>query len=141
LFFAQFGLYAIGYSRVVSLDDGRTGLSSAVTKLPDAQNFINAHYDGGLVLEDDFARTLSIVRTHIPMQKVIYIGNKPYWEESLRAPEKYATWIIMQKDDDVWRHVYDDPIVQGRLYKYFEKVYTSPEILIFRRNPAVPAGA
>jgi hypothetical protein len=27
--------------------------------------------------------------------------------------------------------------MQGRLYKYFVKAYTSPEILIFKRNPAV----
>jgi hypothetical protein len=40
----------------------------------------------------------------------------------------------MQKDDEVWKHLYDDPKVQGRLYKYFSKAYTSPEILIFKRN-------
>jgi hypothetical protein len=59
----------------------------------------------------------------------------------LVAPEKYATWIIMQQNDEVWKRINDDPITQGRMYKYFNKVYTSPEILIFKRNPEVPAGS
>ena len=132
---AQFGLFAIGYSSVISFADGVQGLSSA--KRPDAERWIIKHYDHGLVLLDDYARTLSIVRSGMPMQNVIYVGNKPYWDESLYAPEKYARWIITQQNDSVWNHVIEDPAVKARLYKYFEKVYTSPEILIFRRKDNV----
>ena len=71
------------------------------------------------------------------MQNIIYIGNKPYWEESLKEPEKHARWIIMQKSDVVWSTILNDPDTSGRLYKYFEKAYTSPEILVFKRNPNV----
>ena len=131
LFLAQFGLYLVGYSKIITLADGTEGLSRA--KRPDAENFIQQNYDKGLVLLDDYARTLSIIRSGIPMQNIIYIGNKPYWEVSLVAPERYATWIIMQKNDDVWKAIYDKKDVQGRLFKYFKKVYTSPQILIFRR--------
>jgi hypothetical protein len=130
----QLGLYFVGYSTVITLQDGVAGLSSESAKLPDAQFWFAAHYDKGLVLEDDFARTMSIVRTPVPMQDIIYVGNKPYWDESLKEPEKYATWIIMQQDDAIWRNIYDDPVVQGRLYAHFAKVYTSPQILIFKRN-------
>lgn len=139
LFAFQMGLYVVGYSRIVSLDDGIDGLSSAVSKEPDAQKFIEREYDGGLVLVDDYARTLSIIRSGIPMKNIIYVGNKPYWPESLKTPEKYATWLVMQKDDEVWRNLYDNPETQGRMFKYFNKVYTAPEILIFKRNPEVPA--
>ncbi|OGK10817.1 hypothetical protein A2767_05890 [Candidatus Roizmanbacteria bacterium RIFCSPHIGHO2_01_FULL_35_10] len=131
LFLMQFGLYFVGYSKIISLSDGIEGLSHA--KRPDAENFIRKNYDKGLVLIDDYARTLSIIRSGVPMQNIIYIGNKPYWEVSLVAPERYASWIIMQKDDDVWNAIYDKKDVQGRLFKYFKKVYTSPQILIFRR--------
>lgn len=127
----QYALFAVGYSQVITLLDGTVGLSHA--KRPDAERWMREHYDQGLVLVDDYARTISIIRANIPMQSIIYVGNKPYWEESLREPEKYAEWIVMQKDDSVWRAVYDDPIVQGRLFKYFNKVYTSDEILIFKR--------
>ena len=134
----QILLYLVGYSQVISLEDGVTGLSSAVARPPDAQNFLNAHYDGGLVLADDFARSISIIRSPVPMKDMIYVGNKPYWADSLVAPEKYATWIVMQKNDAVWTALYDDPAEQGRLYKYFVKEYTSPDTLIFKRNPDVP---
>ncbi len=83
---------------------------------------------------DDYARTISLIRSNIPMQHLIYIGTKPDWEESLKEPEKYANWIVMQKDDAVWRKIYDDEKLRGRLYTYFTKVYTSPDILIFKRQ-------
>jgi hypothetical protein len=130
IFFQTF-LYISRQAEVITLADGVSGLSSA--KKPDAQNWLREHYDQGLVLLDDYARTLSIIRTGIPMENVIYIGTAPYWEESFQEPEKYATWIIMQKDDAVWQHLYDPPEMQARLYKYFNKVYTSKEILIFKR--------
>ena len=133
LVFLQVALYGIGYSQVLTLDDGVSGLSSFIAKVPDAQYWLEAHYDGGMLLTDDYARTISIVRLPIEMQNVIYIGNKPYWEQSLVEPEKYATWIVMQRDDTLWRAMIDDPVVQGRLYKYFNKVYTSGDILIFRK--------
>jgi hypothetical protein len=127
----QIAMYSVGYSKVISLADGLNGLSRS--KRPDAEFWIKKHYDYGLILVDDFAKTISIIKAGFPMQNVIYIGNKPYWEESLSAPEKYARWIIIQKDDEIWKRLYSNPIARGRLYKYFEKQYTSPEILIFRK--------
>lgn len=135
IFFAQIALYLVGYSAVISYDDGIVGLSHA--KRPDAERWLAKEYDGGLVLLDDYARTVSIIRSGLPMQNVIYVGNKPYWEESFYAPEKYAKWVVMQKDDAVWKGINNNTIIRGRLYKYFSKVYTSPETLIFKRNPAV----
>ncbi|EKD90196.1 MAG: glycosyl transferase family 2 [uncultured bacterium] len=125
-------LFGIGYSKVLAYADGYEGLSSA--KRPDAERWLLKNYDGGLVLIDDFSRATSIVRSGIPMQRVIYIGNKPYWQESLKEPEKYAKWIVIQKEDDLWRKIYTQPDLQGRLYKHFVKAYTSPDILIFKRN-------
>lgn len=128
----QTGMFYTGNAPVMTLADGTRGLSA--NKVPaNVENFVNTHYDGGLVLIDDYARTISIAKSTIPMQKVIYVGNKPYWDESLKEPQKYARWIIMQKNDAVWSSVYNDPKVQGQLYKYFKKVYTSQDILIFKR--------
>lgn len=135
LFFCQIGLFLIGYSPVITLADGTVGLSAE--KTADAQQWLDKHYDYGLILLDDFARTVSITKAGIPMQKVIYVGNKPYWEESLEKPEKYARWIVIQKDDAVWKGIYENPARQAELYKYFVKAYTSPNILIFKRNDNV----
>lgn len=133
LFLFQFVLYGVGYSQVISYQDGKIGLSSQVKKVPDAQNFINSNYDDGFILMDDFGRSISIVRSSIPMHNTIYIGNKPYWEESLVEPQKYAKWIVMQKGDTIWKEIWERPEKQAILYSYFNKVYTSDEILIFKR--------
>lgn len=129
----QLFLYGIGYSKVIALEDGVRGLSSGIAKIPDAQGWLQTNYDGGMILTDDFARTVSLVRLPVKMHDVIYIGNKPYWEESLVAPEKYARWIVMQRNDTVWTNLYDNQVTQARLYKYFNKAYTSKDILIFKR--------
>jgi hypothetical protein len=140
MFFAyiQFSRFVEGKEKVISFEDGRSGLSSSKTS--DAELWLKENYDGGLLLMDDYSRTISVIKSGVPMQNVIYIGNKPYWEESLSEPEKHAEWIAMQKNDAVWRELQDNPEKEGRLYKYFEKAYTSPEILIFKRNNEVLAG-
>lgn len=127
----QILLFASGFSPVMTFADGTVGLSKA--KRPDAERWIKENYDGGLILMDDFARSISIVRSGIPMQNSIYIGTKPYWEESFAEPERHATWIVAQKDDAVWKEIIDNPEKSGRLYAYFNKVYTSPDTVIFRR--------
>lgn len=137
LIFIQIGLYLIGYSKVMAWSDGVEGLSAS--KLTDADTFMMKNYDDGLVLMDDFARSINIIHSKIPMQNIIYIGNKPYWPVSMKKPEKYAKWIVLQKNDAVWNNIYQKPGVRGRMYKYFQKVYTSPDILIFKRNENVKA--
>ncbi len=119
-------------SMPISLADGVYGLSHSST--PNAEIWLKKNYDGGNVLLDDYARTLSIIRSGLPIQNVIYIGNKPYWEDSLREPEKYATWVVMQENDSVWNALYKDEGGRGRLFKYYVKAYTSPTILIFKKN-------
>lgn len=133
LIMVQFVFFSIGYSDIVSLTDGAEGLSSA-KKSVDAEQWMQNNYDEGLLLVDDFARVVSLIRSGIDMKDVIYIGNKPYWNESLVNPEKYATWIIVHQNDTLWRTIYEPEQAQAHLYKYFTKVYTSPEILIFKRT-------
>ena len=131
LLFTQFGLYTVGFSKVVTLADGTEGLSRQ--KKDFAEVWLTDNYDDGYVLIDDYARSISITRTRIPMQNIIYLGNKPYFELALRHPEKYAKWVIMQRDDIIWRSIYDVKQRQDDLYKHYEKAYTSPTTLIFKR--------
>lgn len=131
LIFIQAGIFLINKAPVITLADGTSGLSRA--KRPDAEKWMASHYDGGFVLLDDYSRTMSVIRSNIPVKEVIYVGTKPYWEDSLKQPEKYARWIVVQQNDAVWNAIYSDAQKQGTLYKYFNKVYTSPDILIFKR--------
>lgn len=122
--------FTTGKEQILTLDDGKYGLSAS--KNIDATSWMNHHYSGGLVLLDDYARTLSIIKSGLPINKVIYIGNKPYWDDSLKEPQKYATWVILQRNDAVWQALFSTSAEQKKLYAYYKKVYTSPEILIFK---------
>lgn len=133
LFVLQSTLFITGKIPVITLADGTQGLSAA--RVPgDIESYMNSHYNGGLVLFDRYARTISITQSIIPMQNFIYVGNKPYWDISLKHPERYADWILMQKNDAIWTAVYDNPTERADLYKHFKKVYTTDTILIFERN-------
>ncbi len=130
--FIQSSFFLLGLSPTLTLQDGLHGLSAS--SHPDAERWIRKNYDGGYVLLDDYARTLSITGSGLPIQKVIYIGNKPYWQNALNHPEKYVTWVVLQKNDAVWSALYTSPVKQAELYKYYVKAYTSPSILIFKRH-------
>jgi energy-coupling factor transporter transmembrane protein EcfT len=132
LLILQLGLYFVGYSQVATYEDGTVGLSSA--KRPDAEGWMARNYTSGLVLLDDYSRLMSIIRAGIPMQNVIYIGNKPYWDNAMNAPQDFVRWIVIQKGDAVWKRFYETQEAQDFLYSYYRKVYTSEEILIFERN-------
>ena len=110
--------------------------ANAKREISNTQNR-SKNYKDGFVLLDDYARSVSILRSNLPMEKVIYVGNRKYWDESLKTPEKYATWIVLQKDDQLWKSIYENKERQGRLFKYFNKVYTSNEILIFKKNDQI----
>lgn len=136
---AQFGMYYVGYSPIISYQDGRTGLSAALR--PEAERWIEDNYDFGLVLMDDYARTVSVVRSGIPMEQMIYIGNKPYWEESLVTPDKHVEWVVMQENDAVWDSLWEIPARRARLEKYYDKQFQSASganIAIYRKKRAVP---
>ncbi len=125
------GLFAIGYTPIETLADGTVGLSEA--KQTDAEHWLAKNYDNGLVMIDDYARTTSVIRSNIPMQNIVYIGTRGYWQEALQAPQIRIKWIVMQRSDALWNAFYATPAKQGRLYKYYQKTYTSKDILIFRR--------
>jgi hypothetical protein len=129
----QLFYFSANPSQVLALEDGRVGLSSQIRNISDAQIWFYRNYDSGKLLLDDFSRVLSITKSPVKMQDVIYIGNKPYWEESLKTPEKHAQWIFMQKDDAIWKNLWENQAAQEHLFTYYNKVYTSDEILIFKR--------
>lgn len=133
--FVESAIFFMGFSPTLTLEDGTHGLSASAH--PDAEKWMRKNYDKGYVLLDDYARTISITGSGVPIQDVIYIGNKPYWQDALNHPEEYVDWVVLQKGDVVWTTLYENPTKQKELYKYFQKAYTSPNILVFKRNNAI----
>ena len=126
--------------QVMTYEDGTRGLSSQrVSKGPDSpyvEAWMRRHYDGGLVLMDDYRRPMGLVESGVPMQDFIGSGNKPYWQESLRDPALYATWIVLQQSstDAVWSSF--SPQSRAILADHFTVVYQHGYIYVYKRRPA-----
>ena len=126
--------------QVMTFADGTRGLSSQkVSKGPDSpyvEAWMRRHYDGGLVLMDDYRRPIGPVESGVPMQDFIGTGNKPYWQESLNNPGLYATWIVLQQGstDAVWSGF--GPQSRAILADHFTVVYRHGYIYVYKRRPA-----
>jgi hypothetical protein len=135
------GVFFIKTNNVITYVDATRGLSSqAVSKGPDApaaEAYMRSHYNGGLVLMDDYRNPIGIIESGVPMNEFIGSGNKPYWQESLDNPAKLASWVIVQKasTDYVWTHMKNKQI----LYDHFALVFQSGNIYIYHRRTTNPA--
>jgi GT2 family glycosyltransferase len=131
--------WSVGSDRVMSYQDGTHGLSSQlISKGPDSppvERWMRRNYDGGLVLMDDYRRPIGPVESGVPLGDFIGVGNKPYWQESLDNPGRFATWIILQRGDTdaVWKG-FDD---QSRsiLEDHFVEVFRSGSIHVYKKRP------
>lgn len=106
------------FTMPITLKDGLEGLSArksdrAATTIE--SDFIKI-YDYGLVGIDDYGRAANPVDLQIPMSKIIYAGNHPYWDKLFKNPETVARYIIMQPDDKLWRALHNN--------KQFQNDYT-----------------
>jgi mannan endo-1,4-beta-mannosidase len=109
-----------------------------VSKGPDAppvEAWLRRHYDGGLVLMDDYRRPIGPVESGVPMHDFIGVGNKPYWQESRDNPGRWATWVILQQGDTdaVWKGF--GPQARSILDDHFAEVYRSGAIFVYKRRP------
>jgi len=110
----------------ITLKDGLIGLSAR--RPAPANDFIRTHYDYGYIMFDDFARVANPIELGIPMNKIIYIGNHPYWENGIKSP-RTIRWFVMREDenDALWT-------VLGKnenFLKYFKIVYKNNKTVVF----------
>ncbi|WP_199254477.1 glycosyltransferase [Mycolicibacterium mengxianglii] len=133
------GVYFVGTRQAMAYQDGTVGLSSQhVSKGPDSppvEGWLRQNYDGGLVLMDDYRRPVGPVESGIPMGSFIGVGNKPFWQESLRNPAQHAEWIILQQanTDAVWSGL--APVSRNILADHFVAVFRSGQIIVYKRRP------
>lgn len=121
-------------TKPITLEDGQTGLSA---RRPSAANaYVSAHYDYGYVAFDDFSRSANPVSLGVPMQRIIYVGNHPYWDNLLIHPQNYARWLIIRHDDTdvLWQHLKDNPEFQAN----FHQVYSNQKTFVYVMNGESP---
>jgi cellulose synthase/poly-beta-1,6-N-acetylglucosamine synthase-like glycosyltransferase len=76
----------------IALQDGQYGISCEV---PLAANvFLAQYYNGGKVLEDNFASRIDGGDAGFDFRDVIYEGSGNLWDQALANPSMYVTWIV-----------------------------------------------
>lgn len=122
--------------QIITYIDGVNGISSVTNS--GAYEYMKEHYDYGLIAYDDFNRSLSVIKAGVPMQSVIYVGNKPYWPDTLQQPDKHARWIVISQNDTLYKELYAKKGKRRQLESQFENVYDDKVTRIYKlreKNP------
>ncbi len=115
--------------RPASLEDAVTGLSA---RRPSPVNeYVVRNYDYGLIMFDDFSRAANPVSLGVPMNKIIYVGNHPYWENALEHPTKYVRWFIIRHDENdvIWQKFKSNK----EFLENYDAVYQSGKTVVYKR--------
>lgn len=92
---------AFSFTVPITFADSKEGLSARRPQGSSAaiEREFNMVYDYGYVAFDDFGRSAQPVDLLVPMNKMIYVGNHPYWESLIENPQSVARFVIMQPND------------------------------------------
>ncbi len=114
----------------IILKDGLMGLSGR--KPSPANNYVANNYDYGFVMFDDFSRTANPVELNIKMDKIIYVGNHPYWDIALKNPTKIVRWMIIRKDENdvLWQNLHSNKEFTNN----YHAVYHHEKTFVYKRN-------
>jgi hypothetical protein len=73
-------------------------------------DWLNRSYDGRRILIDAQKLSPLIYDSRLPLREFIYNeGNPSRWRVALRAPERSAGWVCVQKGDELWELLQVDP--------------------------------
>ncbi|MBI1862729.1 glycosyltransferase family 39 protein [Candidatus Microgenomates bacterium] len=113
----------------VVLRDAEYGLSA---RRPSPVNqFIAKNYDNGFVMFDDFSRSANPIDLGIPMNQIVYVGNHPIWDDSLKQPETHVKWLIVRRDENdvLWQKYRQDTLFSRK----YQLVYNWQKTGVYRR--------
>ncbi|MBO3746600.1 glycosyltransferase [Streptosporangiaceae bacterium NEAU-GS5] len=99
-------------------------------------SWLREHYDGGMVLMQNFGNELVVFGSRLPLGQVLYEGSFRKWEPALADPAgRDVRWIYMRSskgaEDGVYRALYGT----ARLRDRYELLYQDADRLIYREKP------
>jgi glycosyltransferase involved in cell wall biosynthesis/putative flippase GtrA len=98
-----------------------------------ASAWLRRHYDGGLVLMENFSNETVTFASHIPTSRIVYEGSnkRSLWSNALHYPRQHdIRWIYMRTTpvpDDVTKALARSPVLRA-----YELVYRGPDQAIYR---------
>lgn len=102
-----------------------------------AATFLKANYDQGLVLMQNQGEERLQFYSGLPLKRIVYEGNAPYWDEVLKDPTDQIRWIVAtvrspnDRIDKVWESLKGNPALEDN----YTLVYSGQAgIRIYKRN-------
>lgn len=132
LVFGQLFLAAIGFWPINTLEEGLRGISRVPTT--QVEGWMRQNYRGGLVLVDEFSRSLSVIKSGLPIESIVYVGVMPLWEQALLNPAEYVEWIVVREGDALWQNFFENNEGKERLTSRFDKVFEDEKTQVFRKK-------
>ncbi|HUD18824.1 MAG TPA: hypothetical protein VMR81_00060 [Patescibacteria group bacterium] len=134
-------IYAVGFPlykfKPITLTDAivsRNGNAGYEKVVPEYVTFFHKNYSGGLILLSSGVASDILLEADINLKNYITEGNGKYWDGSLVNPEKYASWVILNKDTSNIRNLLGIKLINSpKLAKYYNLIYSDNQILIYKR--------
>lgn len=130
----QLGLFYTKFVPVVTYDDAIMGLSAGFNPDSVYYRWMKDHYEGGLILYDDYLRPISLTKSGIEMKNFVYVGDKPIYQNAIKNPQNYVDYVYIGKGDDIWKNLYMNQDSKNKLNKYFHSVLVTPEYVLYKKN-------
>jgi hypothetical protein len=113
---------------IVTLKDTVSSLNPPTLS---ASSYLHNHYKSGLILVSSASEDSFIFHVGEPLKDFITEGTGYYWNNSLKDPARYATWIVffVNHTDRVGKVIADNAI----LHKDFKNVYTNNTYEIWKK--------
>lgn len=110
----------------ITLLDGTEGLSAR--RPGDVNAVLVKQYDYGFIAFDDFSRSATPTDLKVPMDKIIYVGAHPYWDNMLDTPSLYARWIVIRKDDELSKALLNNDDFK----RNYRSVYAQTDVQLYK---------
>jgi len=97
----------------------------------DMVKWFKKHYDGGLIMISAKVHNPEMLELGYDFKTYIHEGTGKYWNTSIRQPQIYASWIILdQKDSDdaVTEYLGSSP----KLKEYYNLVYNKDGLKVYK---------
>ncbi|HET8913176.1 MAG TPA: glycosyltransferase family 39 protein, partial [Ktedonobacteraceae bacterium] len=127
-------LFTTNVQGILSLDDGLYNPTCSQPIRP-IQVYLDQHYNGGLILTNEYTSQLNAQDFGANFKDIIYEGSGPYWRQALANPASIAQWVVIRPGNQ-------EDVVANQLFKHkaaFLSRYSfvlqeRDGLQIFRRN-------
>lgn len=120
-------IYASG--EIVTIQDGVFGRSSYNVDKP--ASWLEQNAKNGLILASASSIDAILFKSNIHLSRYITEGASAFWKDSLADPTTFATWVVFNKGDTVYKSMYNNP----NFLNNYDLAYDANPTFIYRHNP------